>query len=170
MDEDEQHKEVYAHFGLACYFAQVLEHAIINSLILTQLIPSYHGKIESQNQWEEIFDSFMEKKFEKTLGQLIITLGKSVPVPCELERELLYALSKRNWIIHHYFRENAENFFTFNGRVRMINELIEIQRIFQESDSSLNQAMKPYRERYGFTDEEKEKAVHEYMTKIVSNQ
>lgn len=38
-DEDEHVKEVYARFGLAVYFAQVLEHGLVNALVILFLLP-----------------------------------------------------------------------------------------------------------------------------------
>ena len=38
--ESEHIKEVYARFGLALYYAQVLEHAIVNALVVVDLIPA----------------------------------------------------------------------------------------------------------------------------------
>ena len=48
MDEDEQHKEIYAHFGLAIFTAQVLEHGIVNALVCCDLIPNRRRQFDSQ--------------------------------------------------------------------------------------------------------------------------
>jgi hypothetical protein len=45
MDKDEHHKEVYAHFGLAVFTAQVLEHGIVNALVLCDLISNNRPKL-----------------------------------------------------------------------------------------------------------------------------
>jgi hypothetical protein len=37
---DEHVKTVYAHFGLAVYLAQVLEHGLVNALVFVDLLPS----------------------------------------------------------------------------------------------------------------------------------
>ena len=36
-NEDEHTKEVYARFGLAVYYAQVLEHGLVNALTISRL-------------------------------------------------------------------------------------------------------------------------------------
>tara|TARA_R110001583_G_C5419106_1_gene387649 strand:- start:39 stop:200 length:162 start_codon:yes stop_codon:yes gene_type:complete len=53
MDEGEHVKDVYAHFGLAMYLAQVLEHGIVNALVYTDLIPRRAKDIASSEQWAE---------------------------------------------------------------------------------------------------------------------
>ena len=43
-DEDESgdhYKTVYAHFGAAMYFAQCLEHGLVNALVYLDLIPNH---------------------------------------------------------------------------------------------------------------------------------
>jgi hypothetical protein len=37
VDKDEHVNEVYARFGLAMYFAQVLEHGLVNAFIWVKL-------------------------------------------------------------------------------------------------------------------------------------
>jgi len=39
MEDGEHIKEVYAHFGLAIYLAQVLEHGIVNALVCADFVP-----------------------------------------------------------------------------------------------------------------------------------
>ena len=70
--------------------------------------------------------------------------------------ELLFgkALTKRNWLAHHYFRERAEDFVSAAGRDHMIAELEEAQSLVREADAELDDVVKPLRIRYGYTDEE----------------
>ena len=43
-DKNEHVKNVYAHFGLAMYFAQVLEHGLANAMMSAQLLPQAAGR------------------------------------------------------------------------------------------------------------------------------
>ena len=122
MDKDEHVKEVYAHFGLSMYLAQVLEHGIVNTFIFLELIPKTKGKWDVNR-----FDCYLNGEFGKTLGQLISKLRSLVTINADLEALLVSALEKRNWLAHHYFRERAAQFMSASGRDLMIQELQQYQ-------------------------------------------
>ena len=75
--EDAHVREVYARFGLAMYFAQVLEHAIVNAITILDLIPNKRYLALDRTDWESQVDSFMDRQFEATMGRMLRTL-KSV--------------------------------------------------------------------------------------------
>src|SRR6185437_1304919 len=111
MDNDslsEQIKDVYANFGLAIYQAQCLEHGLVNALVFLDLIPNRRKLARSVAEWADSVDSFMDSKFEFTLGKMIRALKQVTAVPADLEGLLSVALSKRNWLAHSYFRDRAE--------------------------------------------------------------
>ena len=90
--------QLYAQFGLALYYTQVLEYSLVNALIYTDLIPSIAKKIRTREEREQEFDSFTPRHFETTLGKMILSLSTATPVPPDLEDLLRRALSKRNWL------------------------------------------------------------------------
>ena len=149
----EQIKEVYANFGLAIYKAQCLEHGLVNALVFLDLIPNRQQFSKATPEWTELVDSFMDSKFEFTLGKMIRALKQTTVVPVDLEDLLSTALSKRNWLAHSYFRERAETFLTESGRMSMLAELEEAQVIFSQADTALDTAVKPARLRAGLTDD-----------------
>jgi hypothetical protein len=154
MEEDplgEQVKTVYAHFGLAMYLAQVLEHGLANSMLIFELVP-VAGKLATPDTWSDKVDLFYETQFRRTLGQLIQRLKAVTEVPGGLEESLARALEKRNWLAHHYFRERAEECMSTQGRERMIAELEEAQSAFSDADAALEKVSKPVRERFGYTE------------------
>ena len=168
-DRDGAHiKETYAHFGLAHYLAQVLEHGVVNALVYLELIPSkIHTKQQrSREEWLQYFDEFMDRKFEATLGRLIKGLREHDVVTDELEAALVPALRARNWLSHGYFRDRASEFMTEVGRESMISELQEFQNLFEKADTLLESALKPTRLKYGFTEEKLEKAVSEALQQV----
>jgi len=63
-DKNEEVKEVYARFGLAVYCAQVLEHGLVNALVILDLIPSRHHLARSRDEWSAEVDAFMARNFE----------------------------------------------------------------------------------------------------------
>ena len=158
-------KETYAHFGLAQYLAQVLEHGIVNALVYLELIPSkVHTKQErTREEWVQHFDDFMVKNFDATLGRLMKRLREHDVVTGELEASLAPALRARNWLAHGYFRDRASEFITEAGRDTMMAELQEFQNLFEKSDELLEAALKPTRLKYGFTDEKLDEAVAEAL-------
>ncbi|WP_434031655.1 hypothetical protein [[Pseudomonas] boreopolis] len=156
MDSDSlagEVKEIYANFGLAIYQAQCLEHGIVNALVFLDLIPNQRRSAESASEWAQLVDSFMESRFEFTLGKMIRGLEEVTTVDPHLQDQLSIALKKRNWLAHGYFRDRAETFLTRAGRAEMLIELEDAQTIFSQADAALEAAIKPARQRAGLTDE-----------------
>lgn len=152
-DERAEHvKTVYAHFGLAIYLAQCLEHGIVNALLVLDLVPNQAKTLRSKNEWNMKVDDFFDQNFRQTLGQMITALRKVTTVPTKLETLLAEALHKRNWLAHHYFRERAEQFMSASGRDHMIAELEDVQKLFREADLQLEEISRPLMEKYGYTE------------------
>lgn len=144
-DED-NHKDVCAHFGLTIYYAQVLEHGIVNAMVVCKL--SQGSSFTGSD-----VDPFMDNQFQKTLGTLIKNLRKLMPISQELENSLSTALNKRNWLVHKYFRERVPDNLTYEGRQKMISELEEAKDFFIKVDKMLDEEMSPFVKKCGLTDE-----------------
>ena len=154
IDEKSDHiREVYAHFGLAVYLAQVLEHGLVNAMVYLDLFPSNGRKVRTPAEWAERVDSFMDGHFENTLGRMVKNLRTVTQVPDDLENLLSQSLKKRNWLVHEYFRVKAADFMSASGRDLMIAELEQAQGLFAAADRRLEAVVKPIREKYGHTDE-----------------
>jgi len=166
-DERDDHvKTVYAQFGLALYLTQVLEHGLVNALVFIDLLPSRAGNPVPRKQWEAEFDSFLERNFETTLGKMIRSLKAVSQIPGDLESTLADALTKRNFLAHHFFRERSDEFMSQEGREKMIAELQDAQALFEAADAKLAEATKSAREKYGFTDERIEQMIEERLRTI----
>jgi hypothetical protein len=154
MDNEVEHiKEVNARFGLAVYFSQVLEHGIVNALLIVDLIPSRRHLAPSKDQWAAEVDAFTGHHFEDTIGRLINSLRSVTRLGAGLESILRNALDKRNWLVHEYFRERAEEFISDIGRQLMLKEIDECRELFQLADASLDAIVGPLRTTQGITDE-----------------
>jgi hypothetical protein len=151
--DDEHVKEVYARFGLALYFAQVLEHGIVNALVILDLIPSRRHTARSAAEWGDVVDQFMSQHFEDTMGRMIRDLRAVTNVPQDLEGLLRDALKRRNWLAHHFFRERASEFMSARGRDLMIREVEECRAAFELADERLDQIVRPVRIGAGLTDQ-----------------
>jgi hypothetical protein len=152
-DESEHVKEVYARFGLAIYYAQVLEHGLVNALVILDLIPSRRHLARSGEEWGTEVDAFMDRHFETTMGRLMKNLRDVTQVGVDLENLLCDAIKKRNWLAHNYFRERATEFMSSAGREQMLREVDECRDLFQTADQRLEGIVAPLRSKAGITDE-----------------
>jgi hypothetical protein len=154
MDEaEETSKEVYARFGLAVYYAQVLEYGLVNAMVILRLLSHRQTVARDREQWRAAVDGFMDRQFQTTLGRMIKGFREGSDVPPDLEGLLGRALEKRNWLAHHYFRERADQFVTHAGRSRMLEELGVVRQLFEDADEALDSFVRPVRRRYGISDE-----------------
>lgn len=153
LDEDEHVKEVYARFGLAVYFAQVLEHGLVNALVILNLIPSERHLARSRGEWGAKVDAFMDRHFQTTMGRMMRRLRDVVQVDADLEQLLHDALNKRNWLVHDFFRERAVEFMSATGRERMLSEVDGCRDLFKSADKRLETTVVPLRTKVGITDE-----------------
>ncbi len=168
-DDGEHIKTVFAHFGLAIYLSQVLEHAIVNAMVCVDMLPKRSNPPISQDAWAIKVDSFMDRHFENTLGTMINNLKGIMNIPDEIETILSSALKKRNFLAHHYFRERSDEFMSQRGRDQMIRELENAQSLFKQADEILDKLIKPLRERYGLGDEQIEKAFELRKSQVKDN-
>jgi|SRR5699024_7617351 len=139
-------KEAYALFGLAAYIAQVIEHGALNLAIVLNLPkPS----TTTQQAFDELYDSLSKKTFGRLLKSNRTKLRLS-----EADENLLYeALDLRNKLIHHFFREHAENFVSAAGRKIMMQELQAIISKLSDADDLLTNIYTPLWAKYGVTQE-----------------
>jgi len=158
MDRDDLVRDVYAHFGLAIYKANVLEHGLTNAMLYANMAAGGLPRVTD-------FDEFLTARFEKTLGQLIKDLKNHVPVDATLEEILKTALTTRNWIAHHYFRERSETFMSDRGCRSMIAELESAQDLFERAEKALDAVSKPFAEKIGLTEDRLEAYVAQVKLK-----
>ena len=139
-------KETYAFFGLAAYWGQVLEHSALNLAIVLQL-PAVN--LVSQELFEELYTTLTRKTF----GQLLKASKTVIQVSMDDEEYLGEVLELRNFLIHDYFRENADNFLSEAGRAEMKKALQTIISKFKKADSILEAIYAPLWEKYGINTE-----------------
>lgn len=145
MIDDEHVREVYAYFGLAVYYAQVLEHGIVNAMVVLRL--PHRDRFTKGD-----IDAFMDQQFENTLGKLIKNLQAETTLPPDLEELLRQALKTRNWLCHDYFRERAFEFGTEAGREKMLAALLDAKELLTRADKRLDSVVKPLADRCGITE------------------
>jgi hypothetical protein len=143
--ESSSEKEAYAFFGLAAYFAQVLERSALNFALILQLP-------EVNLVTREIYDSGYEALERRTFGQLLRACEKEFDISNETKRILDEALKLRNELIHEFFFERAEDFVSEKGRLKMMEELKGIIGKFQIADNLLESIYLPIFDKYGITE------------------
>jgi hypothetical protein len=146
-------KEVYAFFGLASYYSQIIEQGILNITVALKL---RENNIINPDTINKEFDCF-EKK---TLGYLIHEIKKEVPNNNNFEIELKKILGKRNYLAHSFYVNHDCNILEFDGRIKMIDELREIISLFKEFDKKMDKIMMRLWKKYGFTEDLRNKLVY----------
>jgi len=158
-------KEVYAFFGLASYFAQVLEKGLMIMIIAFRC----KGLRITRSE----FDALYTEHNKKTLGQLLNRARKSVSIPNDIGALLDEALLKRNWLMHHHFADRSAQFNTEIGRAQMISELQSLIHIFIEADHATEPIYMPLLEEFGVTEERVEtligEMIEEYLSKEIAD-
>jgi len=128
-------KEVFACFGAAYYRSEILHRKLCNIYALMTF-----------EKVEDIIPLRMDEKQARadtlTLGQ-IIEQTKDL-LPSELQQRLQVALEKRNYLAHHYSKQNL---------LKMRQELLELGGLFIKLDEDISEYVKPKREAFGITDE-----------------
>jgi hypothetical protein len=150
-EDDVQIREVYARYGLAMYQAQVLEHGMVNAVIIVRMMPTLHGH-PNRSAWEDAFDRAYDVEFAKTFGNMLRALASLNP-PEELLERLRSAKSERDRLAHRFFREHAEDLLSRSGRTKMIAECEDAIKMFSAIDANLEEHIRPQRERHGITNE-----------------
>jgi len=142
--EGDDAKEVFAFFGLAAYYAQVLEQelllfaSMLNLSGQTALTPAVVGELFARLE-------------ARTLGQLVREARQLTTIPLEVEVNLSRALRERNRLAHTFFAEHAQEFMSAGGRIRMIDELRAATEQFQAVDRAITALREPLSTRLGIT-------------------
>lgn len=130
-EQSEQIREVYAHYGLAMYYAQVLE---TEAWIALSMIKESDPSVITSWRFEEA----LEEAAALTMGQAVAKLIESAEVAPPLQQMLPAAVEKRNWLAHRYFWDRCVELANERGRAAMIDELAELADWFQEMDMQLS--------------------------------
>lgn len=167
--ESAQVRDVYAHYGLAMYWAQCLEQSIFQNLLFFDHFPKAVASYTTPQSWADEFDRYEERELGKTMGRLIRRLSEAGQPTTSIEQLLNAALKSRNWLAHGYFADRAIQFTVPDDREIMIAELEEIQTKFKECAHQLDAVTLPAMHKYGLTDAELAR-IHTEMLEEHANQ
>jgi hypothetical protein len=143
-------REVYARYGLAMSQAQVLEHGMVNTVMVMRLLPTMtqHG---DRTEWEAAFDRFYDDELAKTFGNMLQGIATLPDIPTRLMDRLRAAKERRDHLAHRFFREHDIDFMSPPGRTAMIAECEDLIELFTDVDRAIENWAAPQRERYGIT-------------------
>jgi hypothetical protein len=148
-------KELYAHFGLAFYCSNLLEHEIANALFILELLDG-RGGAKTKDEWEALVDKYFEDSFERTLGKLRQRLSihqHQLHGIASVMDDLAECVQERNFLAHHFWREHAVHWHTRNGRELMVQRLEKARDLFSKVDNALQTTLAPHARRHGITEE-----------------
>jgi hypothetical protein len=127
-DSDWWTREMYARFGLAVYFCQVLEVQLVNHLMAIRL----GDGLDLAG-----IDRLLERWFSRPMGNNVANIKKEAAVSDSTATVLDQALKRRNWLVHHYFRSRTDKIATIAGQRTIVSELETICEEIQTADEIL---------------------------------
>ncbi len=143
--EDWLAREVFAHFGVAIYHSQVLEHGIVNLVVWSGVRDGSHRAFEET-------ETANAELFRQTMGSVKKILLSRRPDIEYLDGLLIRAVRLRNFLAHKYFRQRAAAFMTAAGQNQMIEELEKAIAFFKEVDAKLSPLTRQIIEVMGITE------------------
>lgn len=117
LDENEQEKEIYAQFGLCVYWFQVLEHQLINMILIRA--KQNNLKLNSTD-----FDNLFYSYSDKSMGALKKKVFELYNLSKEDIDEINCIQTKRNYYVHNYFKNYSKDLFDINKRKKILDEFI----------------------------------------------
>ena len=125
---NENHKEVFAHFGLAAYHAQCFEMELKNIFLILLRSNNRSLSIPLLEQCEAVLD-------KQTLGTLVCEIRKIVSFDDASVTFIKSALSNRNRLIHGFYERHAADLLSHAGRETIIRELESYHDSFGIADT-----------------------------------
>lgn len=151
--ENNDVSEVYKYFGMAAYFSQVLEKGIVNLAAILKI--KNVSKVD-----DKLMRNLLDGFSRRTFGQLLKIAKETENLSEENYEILLKACQKRNYLIHEFFFQHTEDFYSESGRRLMLKELCKLAEYFIEIDNISESIYEPIGERkLGVTREMVEKAI-----------
>lgn len=145
MDEQsELIKDLFALFGKAYYESEVLHRGLCNVYALATFDAP-------ESVTRPRVDEKLMYSYSLTLGQVI---GESKHIfPTTIQEQLDLAVTKRNYLAHHFWFEKNHLMFDKQELLQLQNELIEYATFFDDLDKTISNFFHPILQKFGITDE-----------------
>lgn len=154
-------KEVFARFGRTAYQAQVFDLGLVNLLCATKIM-------NAQMSRDQVDAAFAEL-FRKTSGVLVNSVSKENQLGSADLDLCRQAVAQRNRLIHHFFREHAEDFVTSDGQQLMIDDMANIGRLLEKADAACQRVTLKVGAPRGLTEEAIRREYHETLDRMGVN-
>lgn len=138
-DENGQSRLIYAYFGLAIYFSQILEETFSIMLWSDKI---FKQEVQTSSEVNEIIDTIENSK--KTMGNFINEVKQSYSLTEKLTIELKLILGKRNYLVHKYFKIEVQKLLSGKGRKEMLKYFCD----FMDEAQSINEELQVYYSKY----------------------
>lgn len=146
-DDTEIRKDLFAWFGSAAYTAQCFEIELCILLLLLH-------RLKDPGLTSQELNRINIKLSKKTLGALLRDMRSQLDIHPEFETMLNDYLNKRNYLMHHFFFDHAQNLLSINGCQRMIEELKAMYFTLKEADTIAQKMSTNVRKHLGISEEE----------------
>jgi hypothetical protein len=136
LDRDDwEQREVYAHFGVAIYFCQVVETGLVNYLLVLRRMT------ETDDISEVEADDLFVELFGNTLGRNISNVKRILGERGDwvLADQMADTLRLRNELVHHWMRKRVMQQGNSENRLAMIGELRDATAKLQDADRVLGE-------------------------------
>lgn len=141
-------REMYMHFGYTICLSQNFEKGLA-SVLRGMLANEKHIHKMSYEKFLEQADKFNEK----TLGWLLKEVKSLLPTEVIPESLFQKALDLRNHLVHDYFFENGSKETVTDGKIAIIKEMVEYQKVFEEAIRWTDKMNRDFLYKIGMTDE-----------------
>lgn len=141
---DDLVREMYARFGLAYYYSEVLHRGLCIILAMSDL-PRKDMITRPR------VDEHLANAFSMTLGQVITELAGRIP--SEYSTRLEEVLEKRNFLAHHFWFDRAHLMFLAEDIQQLIEELDGYTVIFSRLDEETTAWFHKRQNELGLTDD-----------------
>lgn len=155
--DEELIREVYSRYGLAMYMAQVLEHGMVNAVIIMHTLDTRRSHADEES-WLVAFDAAYESGLAKTYGNMLRQLETLNGFPPDLLARLRAAKEDRDVLAHRFFRQNDVAFLNPRGRTAMIVWCEDRIELFKALSDEVDAFLEPIQERHGISKEWIERA------------
>lgn len=159
MDErpnEEELREVYARFGLAYYFTEVLHASLANIYALAPF-----------SSKDEIYKLRLEERYSlawsTTLGQLMIKIDADM-LPNEIINKFEKLLESRNSIAHGFWFKRIPHMHSLRGIEKLIGELDDVINEFRETNKVVSEIVRNKSAQLGITESELQQSSESVMS------
>jgi hypothetical protein len=144
-DQNENQKDVFAHFGRAAYHAQSFELSLKTIFMLLLRANNHSLTAEALDQCEITLD-------KQTLGTLIRDIRKVVSFDDASKALTDTALANRNRLMHGFYERHVTDLLSRSGREVVIRELEGYIDSFDIADAVASTVTKAIGKSLGITD------------------